>query len=45
MSLIHSLKKMRQNTEAILKTDELIYGDTHYIMNVCFKNVLKLATP
>jgi hypothetical protein len=45
MSLIHSLRKLRQNIEAILKTDELIYGDIHYIINVCCKNVLKLATP
>jgi hypothetical protein len=44
MSLIHSLAKLRQNIEEILKTDELIYGDIHYIINVFCKNVLKLAT-
>jgi hypothetical protein len=45
MSFIHSLAKLRQNIEVVLKTYELIYGDIYYFTNVFCKNVLKLATP
>jgi hypothetical protein len=42
MSFKHFLGKPIYNAEAVLKTYELfIYGDVHYITNLCCKNVLR----
>jgi len=38
MSFIHSLTKLRQTIEVVLKTYELIYGDIHYVTNVKVKS-------
>jgi len=45
MFIILSLTKPGENTEAILKTYELIiYGNVQYIANSLCENVLKVST-